>query len=208
MFSKLNLNFIVITLLVGASVYFFTSWQFRGKEMERNKSNYENKLLEKDEVFTEYQFQKTKELEEALENTEQLKGLSQKLDSFGIKLRKVERIVSTRVIIQDSTLNKVVLDSISAVLSKLQANSDGEVVYPIVDETDCFKIEARVVFSDGTITHEIINRQAVDTLNYITSFKRKKHHWLFGIPTGLFGKKIYQVDLFNNCGFSKTIVID
>lgn len=199
---------ILIAVLIGVAIWFFKSWQHRGEEMVRNKTNFEQRLKEKESSFTEYQFKKERELETYLESTEsQLKGLAEKLDEQNIKLKRVEKIVSTRVVLQDTTLNRVVLDSINSILEQLQFNGD-ELSYNIEDKTDCFEFKARVVFADGTVSHEVISRKAIDTINYVTHFTRKKHRWVFGIKTGLFGKKIYKVELFNNCGFSKTIVLD
>ena len=198
---------ILIVALVGVAIWFFKSWQHRGDEMTRNKTNFEQRLKEEQADFSEYQFKKDKELEAYLSSTEnQLNGLLQKLEDQDIKLRRVEKIVSTRVVLKDTTLNRVVLDSINSILEALQFNGD-ELSYDVEDKTDCFEFKARVVFADGTVTHEVLSRQAIDTINYVTHFERRKHRWLFGIKTGLFGKKIYKVDLFNNCGYSKTIVL-
>jgi hypothetical protein len=195
----------IVILLIGL-VWFFKSWQYRGEENIRNKTNYENLLNEKESTFTEYKFKKEKEFKEYLKSTDnQLKGLSNKLDQQSIKLKRVEKIISSQVTVIDTTLNTIVLDSINLLINKLIKGQ--EFKYPIYEKTKCFEFKANVVFKNGTVSHEIELRKATDTLNYVTHFERKTHHWLLGIPTKLFGKKIYKVQLFNNCGFSKTIVI-
>lgn len=202
-----NIKTILIAILIGAGMWFFTSWQHRGEEMKRQKSNYENLLKETKTAFSEYKF-KTEELEDYLKsNKNQLKGLGDKLDAVGIKLRKIEKISSTTIVIKDSTVNTVILDSINSLLSKLEQNKDGKIVYPIEDKTDCFEFKAKVIFHDGTISHQVLERTAKDTINYVTHWERKKHRWIFGIKTGFLGKKIHEITVFNNCGFSKTIVV-
>ena len=196
-------------LAIIAAAWFFKSWQHRGEEMKRQKANYENLLNESREAFSQYKF-KTDELEEYLKSRDnQFKGLYDKLDAFDIKLRRIEKISSTRIVIQDSTNHEIVLDSINSLIAKLESLKAGEeLVYNIDDKTKCFEFHAQVLFADGSISHRVLNRKAVDTMNHVTSWERKKHRWVFGFKTGLFGKKIHKVNVFNNCGFSKTIVLN
>ena len=61
---------ILIVALVGVAIWFFKSWQHRGDEMTRNKTNFEQRLKEEQADFSEYQFKKDKELEAYLSSTE------------------------------------------------------------------------------------------------------------------------------------------
>ena len=95
------------------------------------------------------------------------------------------------------------LDSLVKYLSALKPFK-----IPFQDKTECFWIKGEFEYNGEKYTININEREYNDTINHVTSWSRQKHRWLFGIKTGLFGKKITKVKLFNNCGYSDVIIIN
>lgn len=202
----------IALVILGMAILLFVNNYFATKrEAKRQSFNNANLLKElqhfKDSMssdLVQYQLKSKQELEAYLSSTNnQLNGLEQKLDEANVKLRKVTRIVSTTVNTRDTIINKINLDSLAQKLSTLQPFK-----LPFSDQTDCFFIKGEFEYDGQKYAINLLERQYTDTITHVASWERKKHRWLFGIKTGLFGKKTAKVTLFNNCGESKTIVID
>lgn len=206
-----NIKYILIAIGIILLTYFTTSYINLKDETKRKGDNFENILKEikesTEKKLVEYSFKNDKELKEYLENTNShLRGLDKKLDDAGIRIKQINKIVSTTIKVRDTNYNKIILDSINSILDKLNRGED--LVFPFEDKTDCFQFNAKITFSDGTASVEVLNRSFNDTLTHVTSWEKKKHRWVFGIKTNWFGRKIAKVTLFNKCGYSQTIVID
>lgn len=181
------------------------------RELARQEFNEKNYLLElrafKDSIkstLIQYQFKTNSDLEGYLKATStQLNGINEKLVEADIKLRQVTRIVSTTVTTRDTIINKISLDSLAEKLSSLKPFK-----LPFAELSDCFFIRGEFAFDGQSYEINLLEKKYTDTLTHVSSWERKKHRWLFGIKTGLFGKKVGKLTLFNNCGESKIIILD
>lgn len=119
---------------------------------------------------------------------------------------RITQISSTLISSVDTTQNTIILDSISRLVQSIQNNDS--IIIPFEDKTECFEFKARFVLSDGTSKIQVLERKYSDTINHVAYWERRKWKFLGLWNWRLFGKKIAQVEVFNNCGFSKTIIIE
>lgn len=204
-----KIKLILLLAILGGGIYFVTRFQKEVSERKRMESNQEQLLIELRGLktnLTSLEFDK-KEFKDYLQNTSnQLNGLNDKLADQGIKLQRVNRIVSTQIRSVDTMQSKIILDSIGSIAKALANNVKIEI--PFEDKTECFEFKAKFILEDGQSRIDVLSRTYNDTIQHVGYWERRK--WkLFGlIPTKIFGKKIAEVIVFNNCGFSKTIVLE
>lgn len=200
-------KYILIIVGLALAIYFFVDYRNQRSERERESANYESALKELANVknlLTTYQFENKTQLKEYVNSTNnQLNGVLEQLEENNIKLNRVTKIVSTTVHTRDTIINRIDLDSFASKLSMARPFK-----LPFEDKTDCFIIKGSFDFDGQTYSLNFKERTYNDTINHITSYERQKHRWLFGIKTGIFGRKVYKVTLVNSCGESKTIVIN
>jgi hypothetical protein len=171
--------------------------------LEKNQINFISEIQEQKNIVLDYQFERKEFIKYFDKTDNQLKGLKNALEKNDIRLKRITQIVSTTVNTRDTIINKVELDSLVKYLSALKPFK-----IPFDDKTDCFYVKGEFEYDGEKYTININERQYNDTINHVSSWSRKKHRWLFGIKSGLFGKKISEVTLFNNCGYSDVIIIN
>lgn len=212
--SKLIMKKYLILAAILLGAYFINDYFSTKKEEKREQANRENLQRElqnfKNDMI-QYQADGKNELKEYMENTSgQLEGLQQDLKDNNIKLKQVRRIVSSTINYRDTTSTKIVLDSISNIIRMLSINDTVPKIikYAFEENNPCFWFKANLVIDDQELRVEINDRGYNDTITHVGYMERRQ--WkLFGlIKTRMFGKKSAKVTLFNNCGESKTIVID
>lgn len=161
------------------------------KQQQRLDSvNYAQKVLDK------------KEIEDYL--TYQNQDLKSQLRSSNIKLNRIEKIINQKFRFQDTIAKRKNISSVVSGIKKAQA-----ITVPFYEKGKCFSVGGTINY-DGkdSLKLEINKREFNNNFNYISSWERKPHRWLFGIKTRLFGKKTGKVTILNDCGTSKTIIID
>lgn len=207
-------KYLIIAALIAGGILvnnYFTNKREHQRE-EFNRKNLQRQLLDLKNDMIQYQAKGKEELEQYLESTDgQLKGLKEDLEDVGIKLKNVTRVVSTSMAYRDSVSNTIVLDSIDLLIEKLIAQQrapNESIEFPFEETHDCFWFKAKLIFADGTAKVEVLDRGYNDTITHVGHLERRQ--WkLFGfIKTRILGRKVAKVELFNNCGDSKTIVID
>ncbi len=136
--------------------------------------------------------------------TYQNKGLKSQLQKSNVKLNRIEKIISQKYKFKD-TLSK--RKSISPIINSIRTAQPS--LIPFYEKGKCFSVGGNIVY-DGkdSLKLEINKREFNNNFNYVSSWERKPHRWIFGIKTRLFGKKISKVNIFNDCGTSKTLIIE
>lgn len=197
---------VFILIAISSAIVIWKDYQKEKSErirLEQNQINLISEVQEQKNMVLDYQFERKEFLKYFDKTDNQLKGLKDKLLDNDIKLKRITKIVSNNVRVRDTIINKVVLDSLTEYLNALKPFK-----IPFQDKTECFWIKGEFEYNGEKYTININEREYNDTINHVTSWSRQKHRWLFGIKTGLFGKKITKVKLFNNCGYSDVIVIN
>ena len=192
---------------------------FLKKDHARISANYENQQKENADAlrlldssynslennFITYTFKKDQELSDYFNsNNNHLNGVSKKLEKANIDLKRVTGIISTLVNARDTIVSTINMDSLAHKINTLPSFA-----IPFLDKTDCFEITGKFNFESGNSSIILTNRKFTDTITRVDSWSRKKHRWVFGLKTGLFGKKILHRNEFSKCiGKTKTIVIE
>ena len=215
----MKLKILLITIGLGVLFGAFKTYEYVKEDRKRVKSNYENLLKEREDAyakkldsingvsqtkFVEYTFKKDKELLDYLNSSNnQLKGLEKMLDEANIKIKRLTDITSTVYRARDTIVSTISLDSLAQKINTLS-----EFSIPVLDKTDCFEIEGSFNFKDSKAQLNITNRKFTDTITTVDYWSRKKHRWVLGLKTGLFGKKILHRKEQSKCLVNvKTIVI-
>jgi hypothetical protein len=196
---------IFILIAISSAIVIWKDYQNEKNErirLEKNQINLISEAQEQKNMVLDYQFERKEFLKYFDKTDNQLKGLKQKLLDNDIKLKRITKIVSNNVRVRDTIINKVVVDSLTEYLNALKPFK-----IPFQDKTNCFFIKGEFEFDGKIHTINFTERKFNDTINQVTTWSRKKHRWLFGIKSGLFGKKIANVKLFSSCGTSQTIII-
>lgn len=192
----------IILLVVGVALtFFYMSWQNERKNRIRIESNFFQMQKLDSTKIAEIELSKI-EIKNYLEFEN--KNLKTKLYQDGIKLKRIEKIISQVYKVQDTVLKTV---SANNVLTAIKDNKP--IKSPFKDENKCFLIEGNITY-DGkdSLNINITNRQLTDSLNNITVWDRKQTRWLFGFKSKLFGKKYAKTKIYNNCGELQTIIIE
>jgi hypothetical protein len=196
---------IFILIAISSAIVIWKDYQKEKSErirLEKNQINLISEAQEQKNMVLDYQFERKEFIKYFDKTDNQLKGLKEKLLDNDIKLKRITKIVSNNVRVRDTIINKVVLDSLTEYLNALKPFK-----IPFQDNTDCFFVKGEFEFDGKTHTINFTERKFNDTINQVTTWSRKKHRWLFGIKSGLFGKKIANVKLFSNCGTTQTIIL-
>lgn len=194
-----QISYIVIGLaLVGI---FFTGWKFA-------KTTSENDRLRKNVAEMQNENQgltmslsvKNRELRELLEG--RFPALERKLDSAKIRSSTIEKIVVQKVIYRDTSVVKTNLQPIvEAVDNRISTT------FPFVDKSPCLTIKGKIEFDGEDLSLSITDREFLSINEAVSHWERRQWKFLF-IKSRLFGRKELKVTVFNNCGESKTIIVN
>ncbi len=194
-----NLKTVGIVLAILAAVWFFKDYQFQKSENHRQSENAEQ-LRKYDSLKYATQTYSKDELAEFLEYQRQ--DLNDFLKKEDIKIKRIERIITQRLEYRDTNTRT---NDLQKVLEAIKENKRIEV--PVVDSTKCLVVRGIVRFENDSLVLDLTDRQFNNTTDVITHWERNQ--WkLLGIPTRLFGRKKVTVTIRDDCGKSKTFVID
>lgn len=199
LFTLNNIKTIIIVLGIAAVIWFYKDWQFQRAENTRIKQN-ASSLRKQDSLrFAENTYTKL-ELKEYLDY--QRKDLKKYLDDQDIKLRNLRKIIS-----QDLTyVNTKPKDyDLSEVLKAVKSGID--IKTPIKDSTDCMIIEGWVIYKNDSLKLDINSRKFKNKTDIITHIQRQQWKFL-GIKTKFLGKRITTVTVKDECGKSKTFIVE
>lgn len=178
-----------------------------------NRENLQKEILGFKNDMIQLRAGSDEEFEKYLDNTsDQLKGLKDKIKESDIKLKNILRVVSTSISYRDSVSNIIVLDSISLLVKSIKAQLRDPlspvIVYPFEENNPCFWFKAKLIIDGEIFKIEIEDRGYNDTITHIGFLEKRQWKLLGIIKTRFLGKKIAKITMFNNCGDSKTFIID
>lgn len=194
-----NLKTYLIVIAIGVAIWFFKDYQFQKEENKRQSANIEQ-LRKYDSLKYASQTYTKKELDEYLEYNR--KDLQEFLNENRISTRKIEQIITQKLIYNDTVNRKV---NLQPILDAIKSQKNLKV--PIIDSTNCLIIKGFVVFENDTLSLDITDRKFTNTSDVISYWQRNQ--WkLLGIKTRLFGRKTATVIIKDACGETQTFVID
>ena len=200
--SFLNWNRIktaLIIIAVIAVVWLYKSWEYRGVEMQRQSENV-SQLRKFDSLKYASQTYSKQEIEEYLEF--QREDLQQFLKDNKLNSSRIERIITQRLKYLDTVSRK---QDLSPILDAIKENRIGKVA--VVDSTDCMIIKGWVVFENDSLSLDITDRKFKNITDVVSYWQRNQWRFL-GIKTRIFGRKEATVIIKDECGESRTILID
>ncbi len=198
----LNINNIkTYLIIVGiiAAVWFYKDYQFQKSENIRQSENV-SQLRKYDSLKYATQTYTKKEITEFL--TYQRKDLQTFLKQQKIATRKIQRIITQELKYRDTTKNTVNLQPVLEAIKNKQ-----NIKVPVIDSTACMIIKGYVVFENDTLSLNITDRKFKNVTDVISYWQRNQ--WkLLGIKTRLFGKKTITIITKDECGNTKTFIVE
>lgn len=195
--KNLRLLFIVALIVIG--VWLYKDYQFQKAENVRQTEN-ASQLRKSDSLRFTSQILTQGEIKEYLKY--QNPDLEKKLNNVGIKINRIESLVSRNYTYKDTTKRET---DITGLIESIKNSIPKEQTW--VDTTKCQTIKGLVKFDGSTLKVIVSDREFKNKSDDIVYWERNQWKFL-GIKTRLFGKKIITSTSFNDCGESKTIKIE
>lgn len=190
---------ILIVAGIIAAVWFFKDWQFQKQENKRQSEN-ASQLRKSDSLRFSTQNLTSNEIKEYLEY--QNSDLKNKLAKEGIKLNRIESIISQTYKYQDTTKKETDLSGIVEAIRKNIPTSQ-----EIIDTTRCMTTKGIISFVDNKLKFTVIDREFKNKSDAVGYWERRQWKFL-GIKTRLFGRKEMTAKVFDQCGNSQVIMIN
>ena len=193
-----NWKAILISLLVIALVY-----NCEQKKVYKQTADRQTENVRQANAFDSLKFKTqnltSKELKELLEYRD--KELLKQLNQDKIKVQKIEKIINNEYFYRDTIQNNINLDSIlKAVYSKVPKEQ------VVLDTLNCIKVKGRILFDGKSLSLQIDSKE-VKNKSSLKVYQERKQWKLLGIKTRIFGKRQLTSKTYNECGDSKTELI-
>ncbi|MBE8727992.1 hypothetical protein [Flavobacterium hungaricum] len=194
-----NLKILWLILVACVAVWFFKDYQHQKEENIRQSENI-SQLRKSDSLRFTSQVLTPDEIKEYLQYGNS--DLKNKLEASGVKLNRIESIVSNAFKFRDTTKKETdvtgLVDAIKNSIPKQQTWSDS---------VNCLITSGVVSFDGQKIKVVVQDRQFENKSDAVAYWER--HQWKFlGIKTRLFGKKVFTVKTFDQCGESQIMKIE
>ena len=194
-----NLKTIGIVLIALIAVWFYKDYTFQKSENDRQTENV-SQLRKADSLNFTSQILSEKEMKDYLQY--QNSDLKKKLVTEGIKVSRIESIVSQTLKYRDTTKKETdvsgLVDAIKNSIPKQQSWSD---------TTKCLKVDGIVSFDGNKLKVVVNDRQFTNKSDAVAYWERRQWNFL-GIKTRLFGRKEFTSKGFDECGESRIIKIE
>jgi len=194
-----NLKTIGIVLIALIAVWFYKDYTFQKSENDRQTEN-SSQLRKADSLNFTSQILSEKEMKDYLQY--QNSDLKKKLVAEGIKVSRIESIVSQTLKYRDTTKRETdvsgLVDAIKNSIPKQQSWSD---------TTKCLKVDGIVSFDGNKLKVVVNDRQFTNKSDAVAYWERRQWNFL-GIKTRLFGRKEFTSKGFDECGESRIIKIE
>tara|TARA_R110002051_G_scaffold257868_1_gene316865 strand:+ start:3013 stop:3612 length:600 start_codon:yes stop_codon:yes gene_type:complete len=194
-----QISYIAIVLALAGMFFIGRQYANAISENERLRHNLAETVRENSELATALTV-KDSELRELLQN--KFPELEAKLDSLKIRSNTIEKIVVQKHFYKDTAVSKT---DLRPVLDAIQKKA--KIITPFVDSTACLVVKGYVEYNGERLNLAITNREFKSISEAVSHWERKQWKFWF-IKSRLFGRKELKVTVFNNCGESKTIVVN
>lgn len=194
-----NLKLVVIVLIAMTALWFYKDYEFQKIENKRQSENH-HQLIIADSVRYTSQILAANQIKEYFQY--QNSELKDKLKKDGIKLDRIQSIVSSKYHYKDTTKKETditgLVDAIKNSIPKSQSWSDS---------TKCQTTKGTVSFDGEKLKVIVDYREFNNTSDGVAYWERNQWKFL-GIKTRLFGKKVFTAKTYDSCGESKILKIE
>jgi hypothetical protein len=190
---------ILIIAGISLAIWFYKDWQFQTSENKRQSENIRQIRLS-DSLRFSSQILNANEIKEYLEyqNTD----LKNKLLNDGIKLNRIERIVSTNYHYRDTVKRETdITGLVDAIKSSIPKSQEW------IDTSKCQTTKGKVSFDGQKLKVEVTEREFKNKSDAVAYWERKQWSFL-GMKTRFLGKKQFTAKMYDECGESKTLKIE
>lgn len=146
------------------------------------------------------QFTTKKALQDYVNKNESLREI---LNRERIKTKNIKQVITQQSQYIDSLQRST---NVSPLIENIKQNIPGKQLW--TDVSKCLTITGDVAFVNDSLTVNVNNRKFNDTTTVVAHTVRRK--WsVFGLfNTRIFGRRIIKVTTNNNCGDTKTVIVD
>jgi hypothetical protein len=194
-----NIKTILIFIGIVGVVWFYKDYEYQKSENKRQSENI-SQVRKMDSLKFASQTYTKAELNEYLEYSR--KDLQKFLRENRIATRKIKQIITQELKYRDTLQSSVNLQPILKAIKQRKS-----IKVPVIDSTKCLIVKGYVLFDNDSLSLNITDREFKNKSDVISYWERNKWKFL-GIKTRLFGKRKVTVIIKDNCGETKTFVID
>ena len=194
-----NIKAIGVVLLVVAVVWFYKDYQHQKSENQRQTENV-SQLRKADSLRFTSQNLTLSEIKDYLEYQNQ--DLKNKLANEGIKLNRIQSLVSSNYYYRDTTSRETdvtgLVEAIKNSIPKTQSWTD---------TTECMTTKGTVSFDGQKLKVTVNDREFKNKSDGVAYWQRRQWNFL-GIKTRFLGKKEFTATQFDECGESRVMRIE
>ncbi|EJL66324.1 hypothetical protein [Flavobacterium sp. CF136] len=194
-----NIKYIAVIALVIAVVWFYKDYQFQKLENSRQTEN-ASQLRKSDSLRFTTQILTANEIKDYLQY--QNSDLKKKLDNAGIKVSRIESIVSNSYKYRDTSKRET---DVSGLVAAIKNSIPKEQTWS--DTTKCLTVDGIVSF-DGQKLKVVVNDREFKNKSDAVAYWERRQWKFLGIKTRLFGKKEFTSINFDECGESRVMKIE
>lgn len=194
-----NIRLIVILALCIGVVWFYKDWQFQASENKRQSENM-HQIRIADSLRFSSQILSATEIKEYLEY--QNSDLKKKLLKDGIKLNRIESIVSTNYRYRDTVKRETdITGLVDAIKNNIPKSQEW------IDTSKCQTIKGIVSF-DGQKLKVVVNDRDLKNKSDAVAYMERRQWSFLGIKTRFLGKKQLTAKRYDECGESYILKIE
>lgn len=194
-----NIKTVLIGLAILAAVWFYKDYTFQKSENERQTEN-ASQLRKSDSIRFTTQILTSNEIKEYLEY--QNSELKNKLANEGIKLNRIESIVSQTYKYKDTTKRETDLSRIvEAIKNNIPSSQE------VTDTTKCMTTKGIISFENNKLKWTVVDRTFQNKSDAVAYWQRREWKFL-GIKTRFLGVKEFTSKSFDECGETRTMKIE
>lgn len=194
-----NIRLLVVLLLCVVSVWFYKDWKFQTIENKRQSENMHQTRIA-DSLRFSSQILSANEIKEYLQY--QNSELKNKLLKDGIKLNRIESIVSTNYRYRDTIKKETDITGLVDAIKKSIPKSQ-----EWIDTTKCQTTKGIVSFDGQKLKVVVNDREFKNKSDAVAYWERRQWNFL-GVKTRFLGKKQFTAKTYDDCGESRLLKIE
>ncbi|MNX56700.1 hypothetical protein D3C86_875010 [compost metagenome] len=194
-----NIRTILIVAGIVVAIWFYKDWQFQLSENKRQSENMRQTRIA-DSLRFSTQNLTSDEIKEYLEY--QNSELKKKLTKEGIKLNRIESIISQTFKYRDTTKKETDITGLVAAIKNSIPKSQ-----EWIDTTKCQTTKGTVSF-DGQKLKVVVNDREFNNKSDAVAYWERRQWNFLGIKTRFLGKKQFTSNVFDECGESQILKIE
>lgn len=132
------------------------------------------------------------------------KSLLDKLEKDGIKVNRLESVISQTLKYRDTTKKE---KDISKIIEAIKSGRNSSETFETKDTLNCLGIKGKVEYNNDKLK-VIINETTFDNQSDNVVYWQRRQWSFLGIKTRILGKKEFTSKSYSNCGQTQTIKIE